>query len=756
MIESIEIMGTATYGSSPEVLDGLSKFNFLFGSNGSGKTTITRVIADEDSYPDCRVTWKRGTKLQTIVYNRDFVEKNFNQSTDLKGIFTLGEKNIETLRKISAAKAELDILRNKIEGLTSGLRGQDGSGGKEAELRILEAEFVSKCWAQKHKHDAKLSGAFTGLRNNKEKFRDRVLQERVSNAATLVPLADLEKKAETVYGPPPVRENAIPTVDMTIVVAHESNPILKKHVLGKDDVDITAMIQKLGNSDWVRQGRSYFEANGQICPFCQQTTPEAFAESLNDYFDETFETDTKAISDLETNYKTDSERLQQEVASILASPPTLKVLDVEKLRAEKALLDSKIAINVQRLAKKKKEPSLSVELESLTNVVNAIEELIRAANHSISEHNEVVANLVEEHRNLTAQVWKYILATELKADLADYDTKQDALTQAIKSMTAQIASLKASEGAKAAEIRELEKETTSIQPSIDGINALLLSFDFRGFLLKKADQGAYYKLVRSDNADAKETLSEGERAFVTFLYFYHLLKGSTTESGMTTDRVVVFDDPVSSLDSEVLFIVASLIKALFEEVRVGKGHIKQIFVLTHNVYFHKEVTFNRSRPSDVRMKEETFWIVRKAGMQSKLLKQSSNPVKTSYDLLWGEVRNPERSNVTIQNTLRRILDYYFKILGGIDFDDICSKFEGREKVICNSLFSWAHDGSHFAQDDLYVSEGDSSIDTYLKVFKAIFERMGHIAHYNMMMGAMGEEEQEVPTVPAGIRQPAEV
>lgn len=36
-------------------------------------------------------------------------------------------------------------------------------------------------------------------------------------------------------------------------------------------------------------------------------------------------------------------------------------------------------------------------------------------------------------------------------------------------------------------------------------------------------------------------------------------------------------------------------------------------------------------------------------------KQQNNPIKTSYELLWAEVRNENRSNVTIQNTLRRIL-----------------------------------------------------------------------------------------------------
>ncbi|MEL0587517.1 MAG: AAA family ATPase [Candidatus Thiodiazotropha sp. (ex. Lucinoma kazani)] len=134
---------------------------------------------------------------------------------------------------------------------------------------------------------------------------------------------------------------------------------------------------------------------------------------------------------------------------------------------------------------------------------------------------------------------------------------------------------------------------------------------------------------------------------------------------MTNDRVVVFDDPVSSLDSDILFIVGSLIKGLFDEVRAGTGHIKQVFVLTHNVYFHKEITFNPKR-RDVAMNEETFWIVRKPAHVTKVEKYSSNPIKTSYELLWSEVRNPDRSNLTIQNTLRRILENYFKILGGVE------------------------------------------------------------------------------------------
>lgn len=216
---------------------------------------------------------------------------------------------------------------------------------------------------------------------------------------------------------------------------------------------------------------------------------------------------------------------------------------------------------------------------------------------------------------------------------------------------------------------------------------------------------------------------------------------------MTADRIVVFDDPVSSLDSDVLFIVSALIKRILDEAKKAQGLVKQAFVLTHNIYFHKEVSFDPKRRKNCQS-HESFWIVRKIENASTLKSYDHNPIRTSYELLWGEVRNPERSALTIQNTLRRILENYFTILGNRDKDDIIEKFQGKDKQICASLYSWVNDGSHSAHDDCYVSPHDAQVEKYLEVFRRIFEVTNHQAHYDMMMGTEEAEEQPRASIEA--------
>lgn len=735
MIQSISILNVASFHpTTTTTLDDLRQFNYIFGSNGTGKTTISRVIADAAFSPTCGCTWQNGQRLETVVLNRDFVEKNFDQ---MRGVFTLGEKEKHTEDKLKAAKEEIDKEQEKLDNLKRTLGGNDGAGGKKGELAQLESDARDKFWVpvEKIKKEKKLDKALAGFLGNKDKCKEKILQQTESNNAGLKLLDDLEERSETVFGNTPTKQPSLPTVSSSLL-AHESNAILKKKVIGKEDVDIAAMIKKLSNSDWVRQGLQYYEQNAQKCPFCQQSTTEHFAQSLKDYFDEAFENDTKAINDLIAEYGADAGAIQSAVAGIIAEPG--KFMDVEKLKTKKAALDQTISVNTLRLENKKKEPSQTVTLDSLTTVLADIEAMINEANAEVVKHNKMVDNLAAERQTLTSEVWRYVL-NELDVDLKQYRENKDKIEKAIAGLEAGIMGAEKRIADKATEIANLEKQTTSIQPAISAINQTLKRFGFDSFSIADAGDGKHYKLVRADGSDAKKTLSEGEKTFVVFLYFYHLIKGSFSETGITKDRVVVFDDPVSSLDSDVLFIVSSLIREVCENCRTGIGQIKQVFVLTHNVYFHKEFTYNSRRSTDVCLSEESFWIVRKGMPHSQCERHPCNPIKTSYQLLWSEVREAEKAVQTgvpfrpqIQNTLRRILEHYFTILGSVDYKNVCDYFDGPDKVMCNSLFSWVNAGSHSALDDAHITPSDAMVKNALRVFKEIFVKSGNLGHYEMM------------------------
>ena len=317
-------------------------------------------------------------------------------------------------------------------------------------------------------------------------------------------------------------------------------------------------------------------------------------------------------------------------------------------------------------------------------VLTTAQKLIPDANQKIRDHNAMVKNLASERINLTSQVWARFAKVEIDSEFKKYGAEKANLMKAIDSLVAQISTAEKDKTAKAEEIQALERSITSIQPTVNDINKILKGFGFRNFSIEATDSN-HYRIRREDGTDAKETLSEGERSFITFLYFYHLLKGNDTSSRVTRDRVVVFDDPVSSLDSDILFVVCSLIRQLLADVRKKQGQIKQVFVLTHNVYFHKEITYNKDRTEGKAFKDETFWTIRKVNGLSTIQNHKSNPITTAYALLWSEVREKNLASQTIQNTLRRILEHYFRILGGISYDGILDKFDGEDKIICNSL-----------------------------------------------------------------------
>lgn len=732
MIKSIKISDVATFDISGVEINECNKVNIIYGTNGSGKTTISKffVNQNEPCFSSCSLEWESNNLIQTLVYNKEFKEKNFS-GNDISGVFSLGEATTEEIKTIEEMKINLDKIREDI------IQKERTITKQEETIEKLIRDFEDLIWnVIKNKNEVDFRDAFKGSGlNSKAKFRQNLLSMFSKyNAQFSLSREDIIKKANIIFGQGVTRLDKIPLINGIVFEEIELDRIWKKKIVGKQDVNISGLIKKLNNSDWVNQGRDFLMQD--TCPFCQQKTiSDDFRAQLNEFFDSEYESSKDKVSAYQKKYITYIKSIIDEVGKLIdtqKNQPNSK-LDIREVTNVFELLKTSFRENELLINNKVKEPSHTIDINSSSTLILKLNELLLDANEKIKVNNELYENFENEKTELIRNIWQLLISENIGI-IKKFLAEKSGLEQGINSIKKRKDYLNSEFRALSNKIIESTKNVTSVQPSVDAINHTLASFGFDSFKIVPSKKKNHYQIQREDGTVATETLSEGEITFITLLYFLERAKGGSSEDNITDNRILVIDDPVSSLDCNVLFIVSSLIKGIIESVKNNSGNIKQLFILTHNVYFHKEVSFINGRNRED--KDIYYWILRKDSNKTSIkFYEKNNPINTSYGLLWHELReNDSMSSVNVQNIMRRIIEDYFKILGGMKDDDLLAFFsDPHEREICKSLLSWINDGSHCIPDDIYIDSYTDSMDRYLSVFENIFKYSGNGKHFEMMM-----------------------
>ncbi|EMJ44519.1 ATP-binding protein [Helicobacter pylori] len=739
-ISQISLKKVATFDENGASFENLKSINFIYGANGSGKTTTSSFLKNiaengiEDKFANSKIEWCNNESLKIEVYSKQFKEEQLRNS-HVKGIFTLGKETNQNLEKIESKKES--ISKENEKKIKNEKNLQDLTQEKEKK----EEDFTDSCWKKLYKKFEKdFKETLEGFKR-KEKFKEKILKEFENdkhNQSEIVGLEKLKEKIGIVFGENQT-ELALLECDLTDFDSIENHSIWEQKIVGSGDVAIADLIKKLSNEDWVAQGREYVKDNS-ICPFCQkETITKEFKKQLESYFDTSYQESTDTIKKIKEDYTNKTAEALERLNEIIKTEQNK--LDTENLKRIIETLRSKINANQQKILNKSKEMSRSFKLDSTKNEIDAIKDLIAKANEKITNHNETIKDIKTQKETCVEQTWKFLI-NEFKNDIQEYNKKYCGLKKGINNLEKEISENQEKIKKLENEIKELEKNMVSIKPIVNEINTLLKGYGFTNFGLACTEDEKFYRIQRENGQLVGETLSEGEVTFITFLYYYHLAQGSLKENDISKNKVLVIDDPISSLDSNILFIVSVLVKDLMKETMEEKEtmkektNIKQMIILTHNTYFYKEITLkdNLKRHQG----KYSFWIIKKNNNVSKIKGYKENPIKNSYELLWQDVKQAKENNiswVSLQNVMRRIIEYYFRILGGFKHNDSLSEcFENiEEKQVCNSFISWLNDGSHGISDDLFVQSQDTSIETYLKVFEKIFKETGHEAHFKMMM-----------------------
>lgn len=139
MIKKIEIKDIATFDHKGIEIDELKKVNVIYGSNGTGKSTVSKVLAQVHKFPQCHIDWKDGIPLDVLVYNKEFCEKNYSEQ--MPGVFTLGDAASDTLKEISDKKLKLEEIKKLGIGY-----GNEISKQEEA-LKLEANTFRDAAWS---------------------------------------------------------------------------------------------------------------------------------------------------------------------------------------------------------------------------------------------------------------------------------------------------------------------------------------------------------------------------------------------------------------------------------------------------------------------------------------------------------------------------------------------------------------------------------------------------------------------------------
>ena len=447
------------------------------------------------------------------------------------------------------------------------------------------------------------------------------------------------------------------------------------------------------------------------------------------------------LTELCSTYQVVSNTIIDKIENVLSNNTSIGAgkVDKEVLETKIELLKSHFSSNDAIMQNKEKEPGVRVNLIKTNDTLEEILALFSDANQNIRKHNELVKNIRAEKSKLTNEIWTYCLH-EQKTLIESYAHDIENLEKSIVGINKLYSSLCEKVKELEMEVVEKGKNITSVQPTVDEMNRVLKAYGFTNFfIVPSKEHKNCYQIQRKDGTLASNTLSEGEETFISFLYFMQLTKGAIDAEKVSNKKVIVLDDPICSLDSTILYVVSSMVKQLSDDVRNGKGNVEQLFVLTHNVFFHKEASFIDGRTRE--LNDVNYWIIRKEAEVSKIYAHGiKNPISTSYELLWRELKEDRGASIiTLQNTMRRIIENYFGMLGGKKEDYIKGKFETiEEQTICESLFYWINDGSHTIPDDLFVDSHTDIAERYKSVFYKIFKVTNHEAHYKMMMGIEDE------------------
>lgn len=723
----LRIRGVRSYAPDRDIcFDLSSKVTLIYGQNGSGKSTVSGYFYDRqaDRYRHCTFESPHVSHFQ--VFNQEYIDSKFARSDYQPGIFTLSEANEESQDKINSNNKERAKLSARIEKINQEIE-------EKSEIKATVIEHCIRDIFNRTVNDRKSLSDFLDGARIKRSFYERMIA--ISPTGVHTTTEDLAGRWRTLSQSEGKLVSEI-NIPPTFVLTEDIIKLMQLPVMPANSTQFSALIQKIGNADWVRQGQHYI--HDELCPFCQQFFDVTkFSEEISEMFDETYQTSLTSLrhaAELLSKGCDSLDEFERRVTTHVYVNEGSHILTLVKA-ANKGY-----QLLLQQLLNKIKEPLLVITPENIQDPLSLLEDEVNAFNTRVRENNRLAENFSQEKQRLHADVMAH-----LRGICDEFFTERDRqlgeLQSAVDSRLREAATLTASKKQLDEETNTLTGQLSDIQPTINVINANLRLLGITGFEIICHDaEMKLYRLQRGsepDKAEVFKSLSEGEKTIVSFLYFIESCSGSLTPDTINSEnKLIVIDDPISSLSHNYIYEVAALIKRKIIKAEAAR----HVVILTHNMFFFQEILLNSGRLQDKRETPVNWSLLRIIKSDYSACETlSMHEMLNEYQALWQtlkDVRDEKTQPVVLFNTMRNILEYYFS-------------FACKNEKLKEALESLASEHSDAGEYDSFYrainrhshSDGRNIFSTgvidkerYLRMFRKVFIHTDDDEHYLAMMG----------------------
>jgi len=720
MITKIGLNSVASYKSFA-TLKTDKKVNLVYGLNGTGKSTLSDFLYNkaDKAFSNCVIEGLGNEVI--LVYNQRFIRDYFYESDNLKGIFTLSKENKEAEEKIRNAQNEIKKLEQEKSSKAENLKTIN------SELKQKKQDAENKAWEIKTTFtggDRVLEFCLDSLKGQKEKLFKYISAFTKPAQKPNKTIAELKKEVESIQGENAQRYSSIPAINFT---GHniESNSLLQKEIIGNENSIVAELIKKFDNSDWVKKGLDYLpeEINdsGTPCPFCQEKTiTNTVVSNIKEYFDETYQNDIVKLKKLLSDYETSINSIQSKEAYEAHSFIIDHKTDFENSYnlVLKVLNDNK-----RKIDEKLKTTSQKVTLDNSSKAIENMNQFVKNINEKIDKHNQKIDNKEESLNQIKVTFWN-IMRWDYDQTLSCYQKDSETVQKKLTDINKKISDIELSVTAQKVIINTQQKNTVNIEEAIANINNGLIELGIDDFRIVKHSD-IFYKIIRDKQTDDTfQTLSEGEKMIISFLYFRELCKGKKSATEIDNKKIIVIDDPISSLSHIYIFNIGQLIKKDF----FNSGNYEQAFVLTHSLYFFYELTdANHTR----RKENQKLFRMIKNCYGSQILDMKYEEIQNDYHSYWHIVKDDKQPPALIANCMRNIIEYFFNFIEKRDLNNVFQKPELQENKY-QAFCRYINRESHSLGQNIFDYK-EFNYNNFREALGLVFKESGYKEHYEEMV-----------------------